>query len=150
MRITWINMLILLKSASETINSATRVLATVVVNDYYHFYLLFVWLFDYFTIWLFYSLLAFYYKAYNSGTTKGKKCIRQGMWEMVWSFHTPPGTQPSQHIVMFIRASLVDQWVSGKESTCHCRKHEFNPCSRKIPHAEEQLSLCSTIVAPVL
>ena len=34
-----------------------------------------------------YSLLPVYYEAYNSGTAKGKKCIGQGMWEMVWHFH---------------------------------------------------------------
>ena len=31
-------------------------------------------------------------------------------------------------------------WPSGKEATCQCRRHEFDPWSRKIPHAEEQLS----------
>ena len=37
------------------------------------------------------------------------------------------------------RASLVG--LSGKESTCQCRKHRFSPWSGKIPHAVEQLSL---------
>ena len=31
-------------------------------------------------------------------------------------------------------------WSSGLESTCQCRGHGFNPWSRKIPHATEQLS----------
>ena len=35
-------------------------------------------------------------------------------------------------------------WLSGKESTCQCRGHWFNPWSRKIPHAMGQLSLCAT------
>ena len=26
-------------------------------------------------------------------------------------------------------------WLSGKESFCQCRRHRFNPWSRKIPHA---------------
>ena len=39
------------------------------------------------------------------------------------------------------RASLV---ASGKESASQCRRHRFNPWSRKIPHAMEQLSLCAT------
>ena len=35
-------------------------------------------------------------------------------------------------------------WHSGKESTCQCRGHGFEPWSGKIPHATEQLSLCAT------
>ena len=31
-------------------------------------------------------------------------------------------------------------WFSGKESACQGRRHGFNPCTGKIPHAEEQLS----------
>ena len=30
--------------------------------------------------------------------------------------------------------------LSGKESTCQCRRHRFNPWSRNIPHASEQLT----------
>ena len=41
-------------------------------------------------------------------------------------------------------------WLSGKESTSQCGKHRFDPWSLKIPHAEEQLSLCATITEPVL
>ena len=40
-------------------------------------------------------------------------------------------------------------WLSGKESTCQCRRH-FNPWSRKIPRATQQLSLCTTTIKPVL
>ena len=35
-------------------------------------------------------------------------------------------------------------WLGGKESACQCRRHRFDPWSRKIPHALEQLSLCCT------
>ena len=35
-------------------------------------------------------------------------------------------------------------WLSGKEYACQCRRHVFDPWSRKIPHASEQLSLCTT------
>ena len=35
-------------------------------------------------------------------------------------------------------------WFSGKESTCQCRRCVFNPWSRKIPQAAEQLSQCTT------
>ena len=31
-----------------------------------------------------------------------------------------------------LRAS---QWFNGKEATCQCRRHEFDPWSRKLPHA---------------
>ena len=34
-------------------------------------------------------------------------------------------------------------WLSSKESACQCRRHEFNPWSRKIPHAVGQLNLCA-------
>ena len=32
---------------------------------------------------------------------------------------------------------------SGRESSCQCRKHRFNPWSRKILHAVEHLRLCA-------
>ena len=42
------------------------------------------------------------------------------------------------------------QWLRGKEYTCQCRRHVFDSWSRKIPHAEKQLSRCSTMTEPVL
>ena len=39
-------------------------------------------------------------------------------------------------------------WLSGKESTCQCKRQGFGPCSRKIPHAAEQLSPCTTTTDP--
>ena len=39
-------------------------------------------------------------------------------------------------------------WSRGEESTCQCREHGFNPWSRKIPHAVEQLSPCATMLSP--
>ena len=45
-----------------------------------------------------------------------------------------------------IRASL---WLSGKESACQCRRHRFDPWSRTILRAAEQLSLCATTTEPV-
>ena len=41
-------------------------------------------------------------------------------------------------------------WLSGWRSTCQCRRHRFNPWSRKIPHALEQLNPCTTTCEPVL
>ena len=34
-------------------------------------------------------------------------------------------------------------WSSGKESNRQCKAHRFDPRSKKIPHAPEQLSPCS-------
>ena len=39
-------------------------------------------------------------------------------------------------------------WFSGKESACQIRRHGFNPCSEKIPHAAEQLSPCAETAEP--
>ena len=44
----------------------------------------------------------------------------------------------------------VPWWLSGKESTSQCRRQGFNPQSRKIPQATEQLSLYTTAAEPVL
>ena len=41
-------------------------------------------------------------------------------------------------------------WLSSKELACQCRRHEFNPWCRKIPHTAEQPSLCATTAEPVL
>ena len=41
-------------------------------------------------------------------------------------------------------------WHSRWESACQCRQHGFNPWSRKIPHAVDQLSPCPTTAEPTL
>ena len=41
-------------------------------------------------------------------------------------------------------------WLSGKESTCQCRRHWFDPWAGKIPHAAEQLSPCAITTETVL
>ena len=41
-------------------------------------------------------------------------------------------------------------WLCGKESTCQCRRHGFNPLLEKAPHAADQLSLCILTIEPVL
>ena len=42
-------------------------------------------------------------------------------------------------------------WLSGKESSCQCRRHGFNPRSGTIPHdAGQLLSLCSRACEPQL
>ena len=35
-------------------------------------------------------------------------------------------------------------WSGGWESACQCRRHRFNPCSRKILQSSRQLSPCTT------
>ena len=40
-------------------------------------------------------------------------------------------------------------WLSGKESICQCGRHGFDPWSRKILHATEQLSPCTTAIEAV-
>ena len=44
----------------------------------------------------------------------------------------------------------LPSWSSGKECTCQCREHRFDPWSRKIPRAMERLSLCSATTEPAL
>ena len=41
-------------------------------------------------------------------------------------------------------------WLSGKEPAFQCRRHRFDLRSWKIPHAREQLSLCTTTIEPKL
>ena len=31
-------------------------------------------------------------------------------------------------------------WLSGVESTCQCRRHQYDPWAERIPHAKEQLN----------
>ena len=44
--------------------------------------------------------------------------------------------------------SGLPQWLSGKESPWQCRRHGFDPWSRKIPQAAGQLSLYTTAIEP--
>ena len=47
-------------------------------------------------------------------------------------------------------SSELPWWLSGKESTCQCRRHRFDPWSGEIPHATEQLSPWAATTEPVL
>ena len=38
-------------------------------------------------------------------------------------------------------------WLSGKDSACQWRRHGFDPWPRRIPHAAEQLSPCTTLLS---
>ena len=37
-------------------------------------------------------------------------------------------------------------WLSGKETSCRCRRHGFDPWSGKISHATQQLSPYATSI----
>ena len=41
-------------------------------------------------------------------------------------------------------------WLSGNESACQCRRHQFDPWFRKIPHAKEQKIPYTTTTDPEL
>ena len=58
-----------------------------------------------------------------------------------------------QHQLSFLLKSTVNDrkglpwWLSGKESACQYRRHGFNPCSGKIPHAlEKEMTTHSSIL----
>ena len=55
----------------------------------------------------------------------------------------------SEEVCFFLctleRATLVTR---GEECTCQCRRHGFNPWSRKIPHAKEAWRQRTTTIEP--
>ena len=60
----------------------------------------------------------------------------------------PVGLQPV-FILSIKNSSLgLPWWRSGWESACRCRGHGFEPWSRKIPHATEQLGPWATTTEP--
>ena len=53
---------------------------------------------------------------------------------------------------LFIKRNVLQGfpgWLSGKESSCQCRRHRFDPWSGKISHAAKQLSLCAPTPEPM-
>ena len=44
----------------------------------------------------------------------------------------------------------IPWWRSGLKSAWQCKGHRFKPWSRRIPHAAEQLSPCTTTTEPAL
>ena len=57
--------------------------------------------------------------------------------------------KPAERVSHLVRVGLP-WWFNSKEFPCQCRRHEFNPWSRKIPHATVQLNPCTTTTEPVL
>ena len=70
------------------------------------------------------------------------------MWKESFEFESRLGWRlrvvtelAESHVYPVSRKDVgLSQWLSGKESFLECRRHRFNPWSRKIPHATEQLS----------
>ena len=79
----------------------------------------------------------------GNGTPLQYSCLENPMDGGVW-YATVHGVAKSQTRL----SDFTFWWVSGKESTCRCRRHEFHPCLRKIPQAAEQLSLWATTIEP--
>ena len=83
--------------------------------------------------------------------------IRQ-VWVLTGDFRLLIACHISENIFMlssFLKG--LPRLLSGKESSCQCRRHKLDPWSRKIPHAVEQhsswpqlLSLCSRAREPQL
>ena len=48
-----------------------------------------------------------------------------------------------------IHMEMLPRWLSGKKSAYQCRRHAFDPWSRKVQHAVEQLSLHTSATEPV-
>ena len=65
-------------------------------------------------------------------------------------FYPHDSSREKSFIPTELRCRLGLPWLSGKESACPCRRHRFNPGSGKIPHATEQLTLCTIATEPVL
>ena len=75
-------------------------------------------------------------KCFTRGHTNGQKSIKSCSTLLV-----------IREIKIIIRG--LPWWLIGKESTCQCRKHGFDPWSGKIPQATDQLSPHATTVNPV-
>ena len=82
-----------------------------------------------------------------------KHCGLSHLWALAYAvpsagkvshttFHTETSPHPSR------TNPGLPWWLSGKDSTCRWKRHDFDPWSEKIPHASEQQSLCATILSP--
>ena len=48
------------------------------------------------------------------------------------------GAMRSKQFLKYTNMLVLPWWLSDKESACQCRRHRFDPRSRKIPLALEQ------------
>ena len=64
-----------------------------------------------------------------------------------WMYHNLFNHSPVEgHLGWSQLGLLAPWWLSGKESAYQCRRYRFDSWSRKIPHATEQLSPCTTTI----
>ena len=79
------------------------------------------------------------------------KIVRKPLW-MEWDTMNSRLGTPLSTPKWPIRGkkSRLTWWLSGRKHICQCRRHEFNPWSRKISHAAEQLSPHTITTEPVL
>ena len=63
--------------------------------------------------------------------------------ELAGGFFTTSATWEAQK-----QTQRLSWWLSGKESACQYRRCGFDPWSRKIPPAVEQLRPCTTTIDP--
>ena len=78
------------------------------------------------------------------------KFKREGTYVYLWLIHVDVLQKPAQHckaIILQLKINFksylkkkekrkkkkVTWWLSGKESSCHCRRHGFDPWVEKIP-----------------
>ena len=86
--------------------------------------------------------------------------LKQPLWRTVWRFLKKlkkelPYNPAIPLLGIYLEKTIIWKdtcglpwWRSGWESACQCRGHGFEPWSGKIPHATEQLSLCTTTTEP--
>ena len=71
-----------------------------------------------------------------------------GKWSRTWLGNWT--TTISVYRYTCIGSEGLPWWLRGKESSCQCRRHTFDPWSEKIPHAAAQPSPRDTTIKPVL
>ena len=69
---------------------------------------------------------------WNENTVRFLKVCRSSLYSCTISSHM-------KNFILKIKKLGLLWWLSGKEFTCQCRRHVFDPWSRKILHATEQL-----------
>ena len=94
------------------------------------------------------------------GEGDGREAQKEGIYVYLWLIHVEVWQKTTKFCKAVIlplknncffkrRKPGLPWWLSGKESPFQYRGHEFDPWSKKTPHAAEKLSLCATTIAPV-
>ena len=77
------------------------------------------------------------------------RCSEKALISYLTMVYYLPMVYSTKHKSLLKRVGFPS-WLSGKESTCQCRRQRFYPWSRKILLSVEQLRPCSTTAEPVL